>query len=133
MKIVLMFTLVLNILYGSDMISVASFEQAKIEAKKQNKLILMVYSMDGCPACEYLKDVTFDSDIVKNDLANNFIYLERDVKNPTHKVNGFDPFATPTTYFIDANGNKLGRQIVGATTPQIFKEKIREIKKLASK
>lgn len=133
MKILLVIALVVNVLLGTDMVSATSFEQAKSEAKKQNKLILMVYSMDGCPACEYLKDVTFDSELLKSDLANNFVYLERDVKNPTHKVNGFEPFATPTTYFIDANGNKLGRQIVGATTPQIFKEKIREIKKLASK
>lgn len=128
MQKIFLIVLVMCNVFGSDLIYAPSFEQAKFDAKKNDKLILLMYTMKGCPACEYMKDVTFENETIKQDLLNNFIIVERDAKDKNQLVNGFEAFATPTIYFTDASGKKLARQIVGATTAKIFKEKLREVK-----
>lgn len=120
-------------LNANELVYSSNFEQAKIESNKTGKVILVIYTLDGCPACEYMKDVVFEHPTIKNDLINNFILLELDVKNKEQKIDGFEPFATPTIYFTKSNGIKIGRQIVGASTPQIFKEKLREIKNISGR
>lgn len=117
--------------FGAELNWQTSYEQAKIEAKKQNKLVMLFFTMDGCPACEYVKDVVFENHDVIEYLSHYFVLLSRDVKNPSHNIDGFDVYGTPTIYVVKPDGTKVGRQLVGAAPAKVFIEKMREYKKLA--
>lgn len=105
-----------------------NYEDAKKQAATSNKLIMMVLTQDGCNMCDYMIYVVLKNQDVTTLVESRFIPLEIDIHNG--KVpQGFKAYGTPTTYFLDANGNKIGRQLVGAAKPDVFIDYIQKIKK----
>lgn len=120
-------------LFSSELSWSKNFLTSKSEATKNDKLILLVYTMKDCAACEYLKDVTLDNDEVKEYINKNFVIVERDAKNPSHKVSGLDVFGSPTIYFLNKNGEKVAQPTVGALTATKFLDKLKEVAKSSQK
>ena len=89
-----------SFLQASDIKHVNSLDKAFVQAKKQNKqVILFVYSTH-CPWCKRMERTTFKDQEVIDHVNKNFIFtaLNRDTDNIPQR---FIPYGVPTTYVID--------------------------------
>lgn len=113
-------------LFGADFDWIENYKQAFDLAKKRNKPIMVMISQKNCNMCEYMDEVTFENDDVVSFVEVSFIPLKLTLDEA--KQVGLKAYGTPTFYFLDKNGKKLTRALVGAAMPKVFLEKIKEIK-----
>lgn len=127
-KIVLVLLVAMVSLFADDLQWAKSFDDAKKQAGASGKLVMLLLTQDGCAMCEYMKFSVLKNQDVVSVVDSRFVPVEIDIykgKVPT----GFKAYGTPTIYFIDANGNKVGRQMVGAAKPDAFIEILQKVKK----
>jgi thioredoxin-related protein len=106
-----------------------SFEEAKAQAKKENKNVLIMISRESCDACWYMENIVFDDEKINTLLKANFVPVYIDVTVDEVPVE-FKFIGTPTFYFTDTNGTKIGHRINGAKNVKDFTEIINKILKL---
>ena len=97
------------------------------DAKNQNKTVIIMLSMKGCPGCEYMKSVVFENSDVAKRLKNDFIVVELDVHEDSVPEK-LEYFATPTFYFLDAN-EKILKRLNGGENAKDFLATLQEMKK----
>lgn len=103
-----------------------SYSQAKEEAIKEAKLVMVMLSKEHCQACWYMEKVVLKNEKVKKLVMNNFIPVHLDI----HKdvvPNEFDYIGTPTFYFMSAEGKKIAPRMDGASNAKEFIKKINKI------
>ena len=103
-----------------------SYDEAKTQALKENKHIMIMLSKESCDACWYMENIVFEDDKVKALLMANFIPVYMDV-NVEEVPAVFKFIGTPTFYFTDANGSKIGHRINGAKNVKEFTKKVNVI------
>ncbi|WP_200762323.1 thioredoxin family protein [Nitrosophilus alvini] len=119
------------VLFAADFDWVESLDKAKEMAKKTGKPIMLMIDQKGCEACEYMDEVVFETDNVAEFVENFFIPVKMEMKKA--KAAGFKVFGTPTFYFFNSKGEKIGRQLVGAAPAKAFIHKLQVYKKLNEK
>ena len=91
----------------ASMNSVVELEDAYDKAEQNNKIVMVVLSQKGCPACKYMKNVVFKNKDVVKQFNKNFIAVHLDIHKDyvplelTHVV-------TPTIYFLNSDEKILG-------------------------
>lgn len=105
-----------------------SYDAALEKAAKEKKLVMVMLSSEGCPACEYMKDIVFENESVVKELAQGFVPVEIDIHND-FVPSGLGYIGTPTFHFLDAAGKKIGRLDGGANVPD-FTEQIQTLKQV---
>lgn len=119
-KIIYLYLLCNAFLFGSTEITfLNNFNQAKEEAVKMKKNILVMFTQEGCPACEYMESVAFEDEVLSNYMNTHFILVKLDINNdriPLH----LKAYGTPTFYVLNPQGEKIGRQIVGGGKADAF-------------
>lgn len=96
------------------------------EAKAQNKNVMIMLSMKGCPGCEYMKGVVFENKDVAVALKS-FVKVELNVHSD-FVPEELEYFATPTFYFLDADENILKR-VNGGENAKAFIKTLQSMKK----
>ena len=109
-----------------------SYEEAKEQAHKDNKNVLIMLSKEGCDACWYMENIVFDDTNVKALIWKNFIPVYMDIDEEEVPAE-FKFVGTPTFHFTDANGSKLGHRINGAKNVKEFIQRVNEILKEVKK
>ena len=115
-KIILMGALLVSSLFA-DIRWVDMFD-AYDTAKSEHKTVMVMLSQEGCPGCEYMKDIVFEDKSVSAKFNKNFLAVHLDIHND------FIPdyltyFATPTLYFLTED-KKVLKKIVGAQKVKKF-------------
>ena len=103
-----------------------SFEEAKAQAKKENKNVLVMLSREACDACWYMENIVFEDENMNTLLKANFVPVYIDV-NVEEVPEGFIYIGTPTFYFTDTNGSKIGHRINGAKNVKDFTQIVNKI------
>ncbi len=101
------------------------------KAKEENKIVMLFLTQEGCPACEYMKDVVFEDARVAEFLKANFVGVEIDVYKDT-LPKGIRAFGTPTFYFFDSDGQRIGRQLIGGMESGEFYSRLKEYIRLGN-
>lgn len=96
-----------------------SYEEAKAQAFKEKKLVLVMISREGCDACWYMENIVFEDEGVQALMLENFVPVYLDTQND-EIPEAFDYAGTPTFHFTDAQGNKIGYRIGGASNIKDF-------------
>lgn len=100
-----------------------SFDAAASKSIDSSKPILIDFTADWCPPCQFMKYDVFLNDAVKNTLREKVIPLRADVTSQSSNgmplAQRYDVQATPTLLLVDADGNLLARQ-VGAMSARDF-------------
>jgi len=123
----LIFTLMTILsLWGGTIQNDKQFQEAVVSMAKADKLVLMIYTTDGCPECAYMKQKVFHDKIVEPYMRRNFVVIEKNVHND-ELPDGYDYFGIPTMFFIDKLGNKKGT-IIGSKRSQAFLDEITHIR-----
>lgn len=104
-----------------------SYEQGLAKAKKEHKLVLLMFSAKTCKMCSYMKKTVYEDDDVAEYVKNFFIPIEVDIAEHPDKY-GYSVFGTPTYYFLDSNGKPIGRMMVGGASPEGFLQKLKDAK-----
>lgn len=128
MRFLLVIFLTLSFCFAQDIKWTKDYKAALSEASKSDKAVILIYTMENCSACEYLKDITLDDENIKNYINEKFILVERDAKNKLQHIKGFPVFGSPTLYFLNKNGEQIAKVMVGAATAKAFLEKLKQIK-----
>ena len=93
---------------------------------KSDKLVLMMYVMDDCPECAYMKTKVFHDKTVEPYLTQNFVVIEKNVRK-NELPDGYDYFGIPTLFFIDKAGNKK-ETLVGSLRAQPFLKELQRVR-----
>lgn len=80
-------------------------EQAKEEALKTKKLLLLQFEMDGCGGCKKLEATTYKNQKVIVEINEWFVLLKLDLIKDKEVRRNLGAYWTPAIYFLDSNGN----------------------------
>lgn len=125
-KIFLVLLLAISLL-ANDLQWSDSFFQAKQQALKEDKLILVIFTQDNCPTCEYMKDVAFEDEVLASYMQTNFVLLELDMHDKK-ELQKLKVYGTPTTYIFTKDGQRVGRQIVGGADAKTYLKTLKKYK-----
>jgi len=126
-KLLILLSFLISFSFANDLEWSESFQSAKKEAQSLDKLILVMFTQDDCSACEYMKDVTFENETLAEYMQNGFILLEVDMYDKK-ELEHLNVYGTPTTYILNQEGKKIGRQIIGGATAPAFLKVLKEYK-----
>ncbi|PHR55443.1 MAG: thioredoxin [Arcobacter sp.] len=119
MKNILAFLLLVSLSLFAEPHWIDSIDEAKLIAQKENKHIMVMLSKDACDACWYMENIVFDDEKVKVLLDSNFIPVYLDIYQD-EIPSELKYVGTPTFYFLDASGNKLGFRVNGVKNVKDF-------------
>ncbi len=107
------------------------YETALSSAQKENKIVMIMLSQEGCDACWYMNDIVFENDDMIDEIGMDFVPVHYDVKED-EVPKQFSYIGTPTFYFLNAKGEKIKR-LNGAYNVKDFTEHIRDVKATVKK
>lgn len=82
-----------------------NFEQAKEEAQKTKKIILLQFEMEGCGGCKKLNTTTYKDPKLIEEINEWFVPLKLDLIKDREIRRLLGAYWTPAIYFLDQNGN----------------------------
>ncbi len=123
-KIILIVAVMVTSLFAE--IEWLSYDKAFEKAKDENKIVMVMLSKEGCPACEYMIDIVFEDDNVIDEFNQDFIGVHLDI-HEDYVPEDLPYIGTPTFHFLNKHGRKLDR-IDGGANVRDFTTKMREVK-----
>ncbi len=109
-----------------SMLKLDSFETLSKKACNENKVMVVMVGLEGCPYCAKLKKQVLIPELKNGELNNKWLLRELLIDNEATHI-GFDgksinslAFAqsikatvTPTLLFLSPNGVEIGKRIIG--------------------
>lgn len=107
-----------------------NYDMALDRGIKQDKIVMVMVALKGCPVCEYMTDRVFENKKIVSYLHEHYVtvikYIHRD-KIPKR----FDTENAPTFFFIDPKNEKeLRKPKLGGANEEKFMEVIEEVKEI---
>ncbi|MBE0539277.1 MAG: thioredoxin family protein [Ignavibacterium sp.] len=84
-----------------------NLEQAKEEAAKSKKIILLQFEMDNCGGCKKLEATTYKDQKTIDEMNEWFVLLKLDLIKDREVRRILGAYWTPAIYFLDQNGNSF--------------------------
>ena len=101
------------------------YDIAVEQAQKSDKIVMVMLSQKGCPACEYMTDIVFKDKNIQAELSNKFLVVYTDIYTGFVEE-GMSYAGTPTFYFLDKNEKTLDR-FSGGLNVRDFSKKLKEV------
>lgn len=124
-KLLLLFILS-SFVIASDIEFLDDFDEAMVQAKEQNKPVMLMYTMEDCGMCWFMKNKVFTQASVSSYINEHFIPLQIDTEDEV--IERYKPVGTPTFFFLRADGSIVGK-VVGGAKAKPFKERLEKINK----
>lgn len=106
--------------------STSDLNQGLDDAKVSNKTVILIFDQESCYYCDLLKkDVLSDSEVQKI-LNENYTVVIVDVNEEYSLAADHRVVGTPTSIFLDSNGQEIGR-IDGYVSSDEFLDELKEI------
>lgn len=119
-KPALIVTLFSTLLCANELKTIDTYKQALTIAKDQNKTVLLMTSIEGCPVCDYMKDIVFEREQVINYLDENYVVVIKDAEKERYPKR-FYTRDMPSFYFVDpTNEKEIRAPKRGGSTPEKF-------------
>ena len=107
-------------LFGTGFETLHDFNQSMQKAQKEDKLVLLMVSQEGCPMCIYMKNNTLRDANVSDLIGHNFIFVEKESADEDLPEK-YETFVTPTFFVIDPKSAKpIDSPIHGGFKPPAF-------------
>ncbi len=119
-KITFLFALLSSMLLANELKSVSSYNKALEVAKDENKKVLFITTIQGCPACQYMKDIVWEREKILNFLNENYVVVVKDAEKDKYPIK-FHTRDMPTYYFIDPyDESQIRDSVSGGMNPEKF-------------
>lgn len=105
----------------------SSYEDGLAQAKKEQKIVMLMFSKKTCKMCNHMKNKVYENDEVAEYVKSFFVPVEIDIEANPDKY-GYTVIGTPTYYFLDSSGKQIGRMMVGGATEEGFLQKLKDVK-----
>lgn len=126
-KIILILFLVGSSLFA-DLIWNHDIEEGYDKAEKEHKVIFVILSQKGCPACKYMQNVVLKNKNVVKALEKDFVTVHLDIHTDDVPL-ALEHFVTPTLYFVDSEEKVLHR-VDGYENAKDLLEELENVKAL---
>lgn len=103
-----------------------TLDEAKEIALKEDKLIMLMLSREECNACWYMENIVLEEKDVNILLESKFVPVYLNVRSDD-VPDKFPYVGTPTFYFIDAQGNIIGKRLSGALNTKEFIARLAQV------
>jgi thioredoxin-related protein len=100
LSILILLFVITNILNASSLKYASSYKDGVLQAKKENKKLLLYTYTKYCPWCLKMSKTTFRDKQVIDYVNKNYIFVKVDINNDKFPSK-FKPKGVPTTYIID--------------------------------
>ena len=112
-RIIVLFIIFTCSVFGAEINWVKDYNAALTEAKNSSKSIFMVVEKEDCFFCGVYKEKTLSLSTVAKFINENYIPLKVMQDDGSYPSDKFNVIGTPTTFFIDKDGNKYISPLVG--------------------
>ncbi len=120
MKKILLFILFTQLLFANTLKTIDTYQKALEIAKSENKIVLFMTSIEGCPVCDYMKDVVFEKENIIDYLNKNYVLVIKDAETEVYPKQ-FYTRDMPTFYFVNPLTEKeIIAPKTGGSTPEKF-------------
>ncbi len=100
-KLIVTITLFMStFIYANELQTVYSYQNALYKAKQDSKLVMVMMSYQGCPVCNYMKDIVFERPAILDYLNQHFYVVIKDIEKDYYPQR-FASIDSPTFFFID--------------------------------
>ena len=106
------------------------YPTALAQAKKENKLLMLVIVQDPCPYCDGMVEKTLANPKVKKAIKD---FVSVIVDKHSSLPSAFITTATPMTFFIDSKTEEGLWESMGYVTAESFLDDIQEAKSIGAK
>lgn len=127
MRILSLLIISLTFLFSSSIDFEDSLSQAKKEAIKNNKPLMIMYSTSTCPECNYMKKKVFKNEEIITYINKNFIPVIMDI-NEDKKELPYSFIGIPTFYFSNATQMNLIKKSIGGMREKEFLNLLKSVK-----
>lgn len=104
---------------------IENFDEAKEISKEDGKPIFVFFEMDGCGVCQFMKHEVLDDGNVFEYLDSHFVSYKHNIDDKPYPID-IEIQGTPTMYFLDSDGNKIGKRILGGKKASYFLEELKK-------
>ncbi len=125
MKKLLLLLLFLSSALFADLNWAEDYETGLAQAKKENKKVMLMFTLSACQVCEKMKEEVYTQKKVMDYVEKYFVPIELNLDLDDKE--GFEVFGTPTFYFLDSNGKQIGDVKIGGSTVEGFMKKLKAV------
>ena len=101
------------------------YETGLAQAKKENKKIILMFTLSSCQVCKQMKKDVYTQKEVQDYVAKYFVPIELNLD--FDEKEGYEVFGTPTFYFLDSNAKQIGDIKMGGSTADGFMKRLRQV------
>lgn len=129
MKKILLSIMILSLsLFANEFKYQANYKKALQSAKDEDKVLIVMMALKGCPVCDYMRDIVFEREQVLHYLNDNYIMVVHDIDHDKYE-DRFTTINAPTFYFIDPRtGKEIREKKIGGAQPKKFIQELTEVK-----
>ncbi len=124
-KLFLLFLFLASSLFA-DLNWAEDYETGLAQAKKENKIVMVMFTLTECHVCKQMKKNVYTDPEVMAYVEKYFVPVELNLDIDDKE--GFAVFGTPTFYFLTSEGKQIGDVKVGGSTLDGFKKKLKEVR-----
>ena len=95
-----------------------SLDEARQQARAENKLIFLDFTASWCAPCRYMTKFVFSDSSVNRMMKSNYVFLAIDVDRNRELAKSYQAYALPTFVILDSNFTVLARQEGSMPVPQ---------------
>ncbi len=125
MKKLFLLVLFLTSSLFADLNWAEDYETGLAQAKKENKKIIIMFTLSTCQVCKQMKDKVYTQKKVMDYVEKYFVPIELNLDFDDKE--GYKVYGTPTFYFLDSNGKQIGDVKVGGSTVDGFMKKLKQV------
>ncbi|WP_419773940.1 thioredoxin family protein [Halarcobacter sp.] len=128
MKILSLLFFFVTFAFSSSINFESSLQEAKEEAIKKNRPLMIMYSTPTCPECNYMKKKVFKDKEVSSYANKNFVSVVMDI-NENKKELPFKFIGIPSFFFVDARTMTLLDKSLGGMREKEFLSVLKKVDK----
>jgi len=128
MKILSLLLFFVTFAFSSSINFESSLQEAKEEAIKKNRPLMIMYSTATCPECNYMKKKVFKDKEVNSYANKNFVSVVMDI-NENKKELPFKFIGIPSFFFVDARTMTLLDKSLGGMREKEFLSVLKKVDK----
>lgn len=125
MKKIFFLMLFLSSALFADLNWAEDYETGLAQAKKENKKIIIMFTLSACQVCEKMKDEVYTQKKVMDYVEKYFVPIELNLDLDDKE--GYKVYGTPTFYFLDADAKQIGDVKMGGSTVDGFMKKLKQV------
>lgn len=108
-----------SVKFNKEMNYETDYKKALVKAKKENKMLMIVFSQTTCPWCRKFERQTLKKNNIDTLIKEDFIplSLDKDIKNYP-KI--YETKVVPTIFFVNAKNETIIKKVLGYKNKKDF-------------